>query len=106
MFQPPVSGFAQSPQGALFGRPVLPTQHCNSLGTSGDIVLADLSQYLAISRADGLTQQTSMHLWFDQDLVAYKFTFRLAGQPWRSTPITPRAGSNTLSHFVTLEDRP
>jgi hypothetical protein len=30
---------------------------------------------------------------------------RMTGQPWWDLPITPRDGSNTLSPFVTLDER-
>src|SRR5574338_109233 len=37
-------GLSGSPYGSLFGRPVIPVEYCQTLGTKGDIVLADLSQ--------------------------------------------------------------
>ena len=33
----------------------------------------------------------NIHLWFDQDLTAFKFTFRLAGQPWWAAAQSPQA---------------
>ena len=47
----------------------------------------------------------SIHLWFDQDLVAYRFTLRVGGQPWWAAPITMRSGRNTQSPFVALAAR-
>jgi hypothetical protein len=49
--------------------------------------------------------ETSMHLWFDQDLMAFKFVLRIGGIPWWGSTIAPRDGSNTLSCFVALEAR-
>jgi hypothetical protein len=46
-----------------------------------------------------------MHLYFDQGVTAFRWTLRVGGQPWLSTPITRKNGSNTLSHFVTLQAR-
>jgi hypothetical protein len=46
-----------------------------------------------------------MHLWFDQDLTAFKFRMRVDGQPWLSTAISPLNGSNTMSAFVALATR-
>jgi hypothetical protein len=48
----------------------------------GDIMLAGFSQDLAVRQAAGVVVQTSIHLWLDQHLTAFKFTFRLTGQPW------------------------
>ncbi len=47
----------------------------------------------------------SMHLWFDQGATAFRWTFRIGGQPWLSAPISRKNGSNTLSHFVALQTR-
>jgi HK97 family phage major capsid protein len=101
----PPGGLSQSPFGMLMGRPVIPTEACPTLGDKGDIILADLSTYLTAMRTQGIRQDVSMHLWFDYDIVAFKFTMRLAGQPWWSAPIQPKNGSNTRGCFVALEER-
>jgi len=98
-------GLANSPLGSLLGRPVIVTQHCNELGDAGDIIFADLSQYWLGMKAGGIDAQTSIHLWFDQDAVAYKFRMRVDGQPWLSTPIASRDGSVTQTAFVSLAER-
>ena len=46
-----------------------------------------------------------MHLYFDADVTAFRFIFRLNGMPILSNPITPPKSSNTRSHFVTLAAR-
>jgi HK97 family phage major capsid protein len=104
VYMPP-NGLAGSPYGTLLGRPVIPTQACNTLGDQGDIILADLKQYLTAVKTGGLRTDVSMHLWFDYDVIAYRFVLRLAGQPWWNAAIAPRVGANTLSCFVTLDER-
>lgn len=94
-----------SPYGQLMGRPVLVTEHAAALGDLGDIMLVSMSQYRCVMRAGGIQAAQSMHLWFDQDAVAFKFRMRVDGAPKLSTTITPRSGSNTLSAFVTLAAR-
>lgn len=101
----PAGGLSGAPYGTLFGRPVIPTQACETLGDAGDIILADLGQYLAPVKGGGIRQSSSIHLWFDWDVTAFKFSFRMGGQPWLSAPISPRDGSTTLSPFVTLAAR-
>lgn len=107
----PAGGLSESPYGRLKGRPVIPHQVCETVGDLGDIMLVDLKQYLALKKigggrdANGFKAETSIHLWFDQDLTAFKFTFRLGGQPWWSKATDPRDGSNTQSPFVTLAAR-
>lgn len=102
----PAGGLSSSPYGTLFGRPVLPTQACETLGDKGDIFFVDLSQYLAIVKSGPNPRvETSMHLWFDQDMMAFKFVLRVGGMPWWATTIAARDGSNTYSPYVTLDER-
>jgi HK97 family phage major capsid protein len=93
-----------SPYGSLMGRPIIITEACAALGTSGDVILADLSRYLAVTKGS-LRSDVSIHLWFDQNLTAFRFVLRMNGQPWLSAAIARKNGSNTLSNFVTVETR-
>lgn len=95
----------QSTYGSILGRPIVVTEACSTLGTVGDIVLADLSQYLTVVKSGGVKSDTSIHLYFDQNTTAFRFVQRMSGQPWLSAAITRKNGSNTLSHFVTLATR-
>lgn len=104
VYQPP-GNMSASPYGTLLGRPVIPHEVCETVGDLGDIMFVSMSEYLAIKKSSGLKAQTSIHLWFDQDLTAFKFTLRIGGQPWWSAAINPRDGSNTRSPFVTLVSR-
>lgn len=101
----PPNGVSDAPFGMLFGRPVILSQHAQTLGTKGDIMFADLSQYLTLTKAGGVQTNSSIHLWFDYDITAFRFTFRVAGKPWLDAPITPDNSSDSLSPFVVLEDR-
>jgi HK97 family phage major capsid protein len=101
----PQNSLSNSPYAALYGRPVVPMQACSTLGTQGDIILADLSQYWALTKGQDIRTDVSMHLYFDQGLQAFRFTFRVNGQPSWSKAVSPQNGSNTLSPFVTLDTR-
>lgn len=87
----------------LAGLPIVTTDACPALGSEGDIILADMTRYLAAMKDPALHQ--SMHLWFDQDLTAFKLIFRMDGQPMLAAPITPQNSSVTKSYFVTLAER-
>jgi len=99
---PPV--YAAAPgQMHIFGVPVIPCEHCPTLGTEGDIVLTDLSQYIL---ADKPAQQVlSMHVRFAADESVFRTTWRLDGAPLWSSPITPKNSASTVSPIVTLETR-
>ncbi len=101
----PPNGISDAPFGTLLGRPIILSQHCKSLGDLGDVLFADMQQYLALTKSAPLQASSSVHLWFDYDLTAFRFTFRLAGQPWLSSPVTGAYSSAALSPFVTLEAR-
>jgi HK97 family phage major capsid protein len=102
----PPGGLNDAPYGRLKGRPVVPIEACAALGSLGDIILCDLSQYWALTKAGGAIQtDTSIHLFFDQALTAFRFIFRVNGQPAWSAPIARQNGSNTLSWAVALQAR-
>ena len=102
----PANGLSGKPYNTLMGLPLFLTEHCQALGTVGDIVLADWSQYLIGGKAGGGIQTaSSMHLYFDYDKTVYRFVLRYDGQPWWQTTLTPKHGSNTLSPFVALATR-
>ncbi len=89
----------------LKGRPIVFTQAAETLGDKGDLILADLSQYLSLVKGGGVKSDVSIHLWFDYDITAYRFVLRVGGRPWLSAPIAARDGSATYSSFVTLDER-
>ncbi len=101
----PANGAADAPYGTLMGRPLILTKKCQTLGDEGDIILADFSQYLVGTKARGLTVASSIHLRFDYDQTAFRFTLRYDGQPWWPAPLTPKYSSATLSAFVTVAER-
>lgn len=101
----PSGGASATPYATLKGRPVIPHEACSALGDVGDIILADMSQYLTVIKSAGVRQDVSIHLFFDYDVSAYRFIFRVAGMPWWGSAITPPNSSNTRSCFVTLAER-
>jgi HK97 family phage major capsid protein len=101
----PAGGLSASPFATLKGRPVVPVEACKTLGDVGDIILADLTQYMTAMKTGGIRQDVSMHLWFDYDTLAFRFILRMAGLPWWGSAIQPANGSNTLSCFVSLAAR-
>lgn len=100
----PASGVAGAPYDTIFGRPVIPIEQAATLGTVGDIMLLDLSQYLLCDKGSIQAAQ-SVHVRFLYDEMAFKFTYRVDGQPVWDLPLTPAQGSNTQSPFVVVETR-
>lgn len=100
----PPGGLSGSPFGTLLGRPVMPLEYCNTLGTEGDIVYVDPSNYLMIDKGD-IQQASSVHVAFLTNEQAFRFIYRYDGQPVDDRPITPFKGTDKQSTFVTLETR-
>lgn len=101
----PAGGISQAPYGSLLGRPVLPVEQCSTLGAVGDIILANFKEYILIDKG-GLQSDQSIHVRFVYDETAFRFIYRVDGQPLWDSALTPYQGTNTLSPFVTLAGRP
>lgn len=104
IYMPP-GGLSEAPYGRLKGRPVIPLQAAKTVGDQGDIMLVDLQQYFILRKAAGMRSDTSIHLYFDQSVTAFRFVFRINGQPAWSSAISPENGTNTLSWAVALDAR-
>lgn len=98
-------GIVGSPNGRLKNRDIQIIEQCQALGTVGDILFLDLSQYLIIEKAGGMKAAASMHVAFLTDQQCFRFTYRLDGQPLWQAGITSFKGSVTRSPFVSLAER-
>ena len=99
-----MNNMAGGPPNTIYGRPLIFTEHGQTLGTLGDIYLVDLSYYLLGDRQQ-LSIDSSPHVRFTNNETVWRFIQRVDGQPWVQSAITPRYGSNTLSPFVALATR-
>lgn len=101
----PPNGLISAPGGILLGYPVRFSEHAQTLGDKGDLQLISPKGYYAARRTEGVQFASSMHLYFDYNIQAFRWTFRFGGQPHLSAPVQPAHGNNTKSYFVTLEER-
>lgn len=101
----PANSLAGRPFDTLLGRPVVVTEHAGGLGDKGDLILGDWQIYGAALKQAGINVATSMHIKFDEDKMAFRFTFRAGGQPLLNGPVTLPNDATTLSAFVTLAER-
>jgi HK97 family phage major capsid protein len=82
-----------SPYGFLYGRPVLISEACAPIGTEGDVILLDPLAILTGVREGEVREDLSIHVWFDMDLSAFRFTFRVGAAPWWASSITQFKGA-------------
>jgi HK97 family phage major capsid protein len=85
----------------ILGMPVTWTDICKKPSITGDIILSNFAGYEAITKG-GVQSAVSIHLYFDQDITAFRFVFRIDGKPAIGQPTKPLNGDNDLSDFVTL----
>jgi len=88
----------------MLTRPVIFTEKTEPLGSKGDIMLADFSQYVVGLRQD-MRFDTSIHVAFETDELLSRIIERHDGQPLWDSSLTLEDGSTTVSPFVVLEAR-
>ena len=102
----PPGNLTQAPNGLLLGKPVVEIEQAEALGTAGDILFVNLKEYVTITKAgEGLRSDSSMHVRFLYDEMAFRWVYRINGQPTWKASLTPFKGSSNLSPFVGLATR-
>ena len=104
LFQLPGSVTQGSPYGTMLNRPVIPIEQAATAGTEGDVIFADLSQYI-VGDKGGLNAASSIHVSFVTDQTAFRWIYRTNGEPIWHSPLTPYKGSDTIGPYVTLATR-
>lgn len=92
------------PAQSLLGISAFKSEYTAQLGTKGDLILFDGSQYVLIDKGS-VRAQSSVHVKFLEDETAFKFTYRNNGLPLWNKAQTPKNGGDTVSAYVTLETR-
>ena len=88
----------------LMGRPIFYSEYAATLGTTGDLILGNWSQYIE-GTLQGMDMQESIHVRFLSNENTFRATVRNDGQPWWKAALTPKKSSVTLSPFVCLAVR-
>jgi HK97 family phage major capsid protein len=100
----PASVIAGQPWNMLFGYPILFTEKAAALGTVGDIILTDLSQYVIFDDVQGLDVAQSTHIKFLEAQEAIRVIRPTDGQSMLRSAFTPKNG-DSLSPIITLATR-
>lgn len=96
------AGAAAAGPGTLLGYPVLFTEKTPTLGTTGDVLLCDFSQYL-IGDGSTTTLESSIHERFRYDQTSFRLVKRVDGQEWCKAPVLLADGATQVSPFVELD---
>jgi len=97
-----VSGAAGFAPSTLLGYPVIFTEKTPTLGTTGDVLLCDFSQYL-IGDRQAITVDSSIHDRFQYDQTSFRMVMRVDGQEWCKAPVLLADGATSVSPFVELD---
>ena len=92
-----------APYGSLLGKPIYPSEACSVVGGVGDIIFADMSAYLVALGA--FSYAVSMHVWFNYDMQALRFSLRVDGQSWTTKAFPSLNGGVNRGFFATLAAR-
>lgn len=87
----------------IFGKNLYFSEHCQTLGDAGDLVLADMKEYLVGLRLS-LTIDMSKDIYFLSDEIAFRYKLRVDGQTWWQNTLSPEHGA-AVSPFVALGER-
>lgn len=85
----------------LRGRPVIYNEFSPTLGSVGDLLLADMTDYLFWEKG-GVQAAASIHVQFLTDQTAFRFIFRCDGQPATYTARTRYQSTDTESPYIAL----
>jgi HK97 family phage major capsid protein len=88
----------------LRGKPILESDHCSAVGSQGDLLFVDLSDYMMIYKG-GVQKDVSIHVQFLTAENCFRFIFRANGLPKRNKKLTIKNSSNDRSSIVTLAAR-
>jgi HK97 family phage major capsid protein len=87
----------------LLGIPIAYTEYCKALGTVGDVILFNGSEYLE-GLWQPLTGVSSVHVRFEQNETCFKWMEENCARLWWRSVLTPING-DTLAPIVTLATR-
>lgn len=100
----PEGGISGAQYQTILGRPVLFNDNCQAIGTKGDVLLADLKQYMLLKKGTA-KQDWSMHVEFLTDQQCFRMVLRCNGTPKVTAPVKLKNSTRTRSPYVTLAAR-
>ena len=90
----PAGGAAGAPLSTLMGLPLIEIEQCAALGTTGDLILANMSTYI-VAEKGGVQSAMSIHVLFIEGETVFRWLVRIDGQSRWSAPLTPFKGGST-----------
>lgn len=86
------------------GLPVITSDCASALGDKGDIILANLKDYMLVYRGN-IRKEISIHVAFLTAENCFRFIYYCNGRPKSSNKLTIKNSSTSRSKYITLEAR-
>lgn len=96
----PAGGVLGNPTSTLLGKPVIFVEGLAAKGITGSLFLVDLKQFYGVLKSSGVKSDFTSFFAFDQDLMSFKVSVRMAAKSKWSTVIT-RPDATSASSVVT-----
>jgi HK97 family phage major capsid protein len=87
---------------SIFGKQIVFTEKTPALGSEGDLILADFSQYAVGMRKEVTIDKSNAPGWLE-DLMSFRAILRADGLALWDKAVTPKNGTDTLSWCVVLQ---
>ena len=84
----PAGGMGGQIYSTLLGRPLIEVEYCPALGTAGDLLLFSPSAYKLVQKGGGIETASSIHVYFTKDETAFRWVYRIGGQPVYNAEMT------------------
>ena len=101
----PAGGVSGLPYDTLYGRPVISIEQCPALGSVGDIILANMSDYILVQKKM-IEMAKSLHVEFLSDQQVFRFIWRVNGSPYTRNSLASKAkASFKVSPYIAIAER-
>jgi len=99
----PPGGMINAPAETMLGKEVLEMEQASAYGVAGDLNYVNMGEYVTITKeGEDMQFDESMHVRFEYNEMAFRWVYRINGQPIARSAITPYTGSSTQSPFITV----
>ena len=100
----PITGGLQgTPSAMILGRPAMELEQATGTAAPGDIAFCNMGEYVVIEKEnEGISFDQSMHVAFLTNEMAFRWVYRINGQPIMKSSVLRFTGSTYVSPFVVV----
>lgn len=100
---PMTGGLTATPSAMILGRPAIELEQATGTAAPGDINFFNMGEYVVIEKEnEGINFDQSMHVAFLTNEMAFRWVYRINGQPIMKSSVLRYTGSTYVSPFVTV----